>query len=311
VDASCRICGHSTVHAATVTGQFVVRTFHLRHCPNCRFSFVADPLNDQASIYTREYYEGRGADPLVDYDGELQYPNETIRLHEWRGVASAVSSLVPLNTNSRWLDFGCGTGGLVRYCRERLGVDAWGFEQGEAKQLAGSAGTPLVADLGASDLKASFDVVTAIEVLEHLPEPLVELRVVRSLLKPGGLFFATTGNAQPFRGRLERWRYVVPEIHVSYFEPTTLGTAFRTVGLIPEHVGFTPGFQDIIRFKLLKNMRRKRISKLDAAIPWRLATRLVDRRFRLTAQPVGWAPSNASVSASASGAPNQSPTARR
>ena len=40
-------------------------------------------------------------------------------------------------------ELGCGTGGLVRCCREQLGVDVWGFEQGKAEELARSASTPL------------------------------------------------------------------------------------------------------------------------------------------------------------------------
>ena len=138
-------------------------------------------------------------------------------------------------------------------------------------------------------LRGRFNVITAIEVLEHLVDPLAELRRIRSLLADGGLFFYTTGNAAPYRNRLNRWRYVIPEIHVSFFEPRTLELALRKSGFAADFRGFVPGFEDVIRFKILKNLGRKRRSPLESLVPWNLLSRAVDRRFRITAHPIGWA----------------------
>ena len=138
-------------------------------------------------------------------------------------------------------------------------------------------------------LRGRFDVITAIEVLEHLVDPLAELRRIRSLLADGGVFFYTTGNAAPYRNRLNRWRYVIPEIHVSFFEPRTLELALRKCGFDAEFRGFLPGYEDVIRFKILKNLGRKRRSPLEALVPWNLLSRAVDRRFGITAHPIGWA----------------------
>lgn len=286
---ACRICSAATQDAGRAFGRFAERQFDLRRCPACGFAFVANPLTDYAALYSSEYYAGCGADPLVDYAGEVEYPSETIRLYEWRGLVTAVAALVPLSRRTRWLDFGCGTGGLVRYCREVTGADVRGFEQGEAARLADSAGTPL---LGASELEeanGSFDVVTAIEVLEHLIDPIAELERIRRLLSPGGLFLYTTGNAAPHRDDLARWRYVTPEIHVSFFEPRTLSLALRKTGFVPDFRGFLPGFEDVIRFKVLKNLGRKRRSRLEALVPWHVVSRLIDRRLGVTGHPIGWA----------------------
>jgi cyclopropane fatty-acyl-phospholipid synthase-like methyltransferase len=201
----------------------------------------------------------------------------------------AVASLVPLSAETRWLDFGCGTGGLVRYCRQASGAAAWGFERGDAARLARAAGTPLLDESQLAEADESFDVVTAVEVLEHVVDPLAELAQIRRLLVPGGLFLYTTGNAAPHRDQLERWRYVIPEIHVSFFEPRTLSLALRKTGFVPEHRGFLPGFQDVIRFKILKNLGRKRRSRLEVLVPWRGVARVMDRRLGITAHPIGWA----------------------
>ena len=138
-------------------------------------------------------------------------------------------------------------------------------------------------------LAGTIDVVTAIEVIEHVADPLDVLRRVHSLLRPGGLFFYTTGNAQPYRGRLAEWGYVVPDIHISFFEPQTMERALREVGLEPQYTGYLPGFTDIIRFKVLKNLRVRTQSRAEAALPWAAIARAADRRHGVSAHPVGYA----------------------
>jgi SAM-dependent methyltransferase len=146
--------------------------------------------------------------------------------------------------------------------------------------------------IGESQLEGAsggFDVVTAIEVLEHLVDPLTELAQIRRLLKAGGLFLYTTGNAAPHSDHLDRWPYVIPEIHVSFFEPRTLELALRKSGFAADFRGFLPGFEDVIRFKILKNLGRKRRSPLEALVPWKVLSKVVDRRLGVTAHPIGWA----------------------
>lgn len=110
-----------------------------------------------------------------------------------------------------------------------------------------------------------------------------------AVLKKGGLFLYTTRNAEPFRERLLKWRYVVPEIHVSFFGPGTLELALSRTGFTPERIGFRRGHVDVIRFKVLKNLRVKRRSSFEAIVPWTVVARLVDRFHRITELPVGWA----------------------
>ena len=283
------MCASLTESAGSVHGRFSGKDFELRRCPTCGFAFVDPPWTDFAAIYSDAYYERRGADPLVDYVTELERPDRTLRRYEWHGVHERVRTLIELGPAARWLDYGCGTGGLVRHLRATGAYDAVGFEQGWSVPRLREHGIPF---LEADDLQAqegTFDVVTAIEVLEHVVDPVAELRRMRALLRPGGLLFLTTGNSEPYAGRLTSWRYVIPEIHVSFFEPRTLDLAMRKAGLSPTVPGFGPGWTDIIRFKLLKNLRRRSVGRLDGLVPWSMVARAIDRRFRLSAHPVGWA----------------------
>ena len=285
----CQICrGTAFESLGEVVGTVTPRTFRLSRCASCRFVFVANPWLEYDLIYSEDYYNGKGADTKLNYVGEVQSPEQTVRRYEWRGVLERVHALAPVSEHTRWLDYGCGTGGLVEYLRSQA-VDATGFEQGWCLGLLQKNGTPTIREDDFDRNTERFDIVSAIEVIEHTPDPVGVLRSIRRLLKPGGLLFMTTGNAEPFRDRITAWRYVTPEVHVSYFEPATLARALEAAAFEPQFPGYGPGWEDMIRFKLLLTLRRKWSSPFEALVPWGLAARAIDARLKLSAQPVGWA----------------------
>jgi SAM-dependent methyltransferase len=283
----CRICGSATLPLGAKRGKFKLQEFYVRHCDGCGYSFVANPWLDYGAIYSEEYYTGKGADPMVDYLYELENPQASVRRYEWQGILDWVRQAVSLRPETRWIDFGCGNGGLVRYCRNNTSCPVVGFEEGWIKERAESRGVPYLSRAEMEAARGTFDIVTAIEVLEHVPDPLATLREIRSLLKPGGYFFLTTGNAEVFRRNLLEWSYLTPEIHISLFEPRTLARALELTGFRPEFRGFSGGHTDIIRFKILKNIGCRKIAGWERILPWSLLSRLADLRFRISAHPSG------------------------
>jgi 2-polyprenyl-3-methyl-5-hydroxy-6-metoxy-1,4-benzoquinol methylase len=265
-------------------------TFEFSRCPACRLAFVVDARTDFADLYDATYYAGRGADALVDYEAELS-DSRTIRRYEWRGIEQIVGCLTDVGPNTRWLDFGCGLGGLVRHVRESVGCHIVGFEEGYAGEQLAESGLPHVTRSQFEGLAGSFDVVTAIEMLEHTLDPVAELRTIHDLLTPGGVLFLTTGNAAPHSADLTRWSYAkVPDVHISFFEPTTLARALDTAGFEVHDPGSVDGFDDVIRFKVLKSLHVRRRSTWERAIPWKLVSNAVDRRHRVTEMPYGRRP---------------------
>ena len=169
-----------------VHGSYSRRDYHLARCRDCRYAFIVDPWLDYAEIYNDRYYAGQGADPLVDYRFELEHPERSIRRYEWAGIARLVADLTGgPQPRRRWLDYGCGNGGLVRHLRSVRAAEAFGFDEGSITADARARGVPTLdtGDLGR--MAGSFDVVTAIEVIEHTVDPVLELRRMRRRFVPG------------------------------------------------------------------------------------------------------------------------------
>ena len=241
----CRICGSPVDAVGSRYGQFARRSFTIGRCPQCGFACVVDPWLEYDLIYDNEYYEGRGADPHVDYVAALSDPDRTTQKFEWRGVLTCVERIAPVTDATHWLDYGCGVGGLVQYLRGHGIPHAVGFEQGWSVERLVEKGIPYLQAQDLPELAGTFDVVTAIEVIEHAIDPLAELRSMRALLKPGGILFVTTGNAEPYRHKLSEWRYIMPEVHISLFEPGTLALALDKAGFVAEYPGFGRGWTDM------------------------------------------------------------------
>jgi SAM-dependent methyltransferase len=281
----CPICGSTTAPAGHKPGRRTGRSFALQRCNACGFGFVVDPWTDYAQIYDEAYYSGHGSDPLVDYAFEFDQPTRTIRQYEWCGLAHLIAHLTPPPVKG--LDFGCGNGGLVRHLR-RLGQDQiYGFDTGAWAEKARQSGLPILREEELGRHAGTFDIVTAIEVIEHVVDPLAVLRQLRGLLKPGGLLFLTTGNADAAPRDFPSWSYVQPEIHVSYFTSGALAQALRQSGFEPGSARRAPGWAEIIRFKILKNLRVRKVNPLEKILPWRVLTYLADTKYRVSALPIG------------------------
>ena len=137
---------------------------------------------------------------------------------------------------------------MVRFAIEN-GVNAIGFEDGWAADMGRLAGTPILNSSEIKSYSGSFDFISAIEVFEHIPRPVDVLLEIRKLLKPGGILFVTTGNAQPWRNKILSWGYTkCPDVHISFYEPETLARCMRVTGFCPKEFTSLNGFVDIIKF---------------------------------------------------------------
>jgi 2-polyprenyl-6-hydroxyphenyl methylase/3-demethylubiquinone-9 3-methyltransferase len=105
------------------------------------------------------------------------------------------------------LDVGCGGGILAEAMARRAmhvtGIDLAARPLGVARLHALEAGATnldyreIATEALAHDQPASFDVVTCMEMLEHVPDPAAVVRACATLVKPGGWVFFSTLNRSP------------------------------------------------------------------------------------------------------------------
>lgn len=106
----------------------------------------------------------------------------------------------------RVIDIGCG-GGILSESMARLGAEVTGIDLADkplkvAQLHALDAGISVdYQAIAAEDLAqmtpASFDVVTCMEMLEHVPDPASTVQACATLVKPGGRVFFSTLNRNP------------------------------------------------------------------------------------------------------------------
>ncbi len=125
-----------------------------------------------------------------------------LRSHSWRTAENSAAYLLPyLKPSMTILDVGCGPGTITADLAERVapgkllaidsGDDAVRVTAEEISRRNLTNTVILKADIYDPDFQStyheSFDIVHAHQVLQHLPDPIGAMKIMRSLCKPGGL----------------------------------------------------------------------------------------------------------------------------
>ena len=275
--------GHSTLHAATVTGQFVVRPFHLGDSPNCRFSFVADSTT-KLRLHARVLRRARGRSA-----GRLRrrasYPNERsastngaawpVWWARWFRLARTLAGWISAVARADLSAIAGSTSASTRGASKRVRQSTWPALQ-EHLLLPTSLGPT-------SRPGSTWSPRSRCSSTFRSPWSSYASCVASQARGP---VLCDDRQCQPFSGPPRALAYVVPEIHVSYFEPTTLDTAFRTSASSPS-TWIRSRLRGHHSLQAPQEPEAQAHLKARGSDSWNLVSRLVDHRFRLTAQPRG------------------------
>jgi len=163
-----------------------------------------------------------------------------------------IDDIVPL-AGKRVLDIGCG-GGILADAMARKGAEVLGIDlAGKAVKVAqlhaleaqtqGVSYREVSAETLAAEQPESFDVVTCMEMLEHVPDPSSVVRACATLVKPGGhVFFSTINrNAKAFVFAIVGAEYILNLLprgtheFAKFIKPSELAAYARAAGLDLEH----------------------------------------------------------------------------
>ena len=146
------------------------------------------------------------------------------------------------------LDIGCG-GGILAESMARRGAQVTGIDMGAAplsvaRLHALESGTAvdyrqISAEAIAIEAPAQFDVVTCMEMLEHVPDPASVIKACATLVKPGGDIFFSTLNRNPkaFLLAIIGAEYLMKMLprgtheYAKFIKPSELETWARAAGL--------------------------------------------------------------------------------
>lgn len=205
----------------------------LNRCSGCGLMFAAPQPSDRelASIYSASYFKTFGYSP----SSTAAY--RRMKRIACRKLLDDVRRLCPDIPGRRLLDVGSGLGDLLCAARD----DGWtvcGLEQNEwaiaesERIVPGATRCGMLAD---ADWPAeSFDLITCLDVLEHLRDPPESLRQIFHWLRPGGALVITTVDADSWSARLSGWRWVhIHRDHLWYFNRQTLVRLLSAAGFQP------------------------------------------------------------------------------
>lgn len=229
-EAACWVCGQQDlklIRPSQIDGKlgsenFLItnsdygKTAAIYQCNQCGFKQCPD-LSDVISYYETmqdtQYEEGRKQ-----------------RLLQEKKVMAQIKRI---KSSGKLLDIGAGSGILLEAALA-LGFDAEGVEPSRwLHEKAVKLDLPV--HLGVfpqkNALKGPYDIVTLIDVIEHVSNPVELIKEIKKVLKPNGILVVVTPDVDSYMARLLKYKWWHFRIaHIGYFNKQTLNLTLHNAG---------------------------------------------------------------------------------
>ena len=214
--------------------------FKVRRCVECDILFQEEINEPHQHLYQEEYYKNSKTD---------KKNSEIYRYHDERNVSQAASSVWKARVKNirkyvqegNFLDVGCAFGGLLneasRYF-QTVGIDISEYAVKEGKEWCRDKDIYGIFQASLVELpkdkiftEGNFQVITMVEVAEHLSQPRESLEAAYRLLSPGGLLLIQTANFEGWQAKKAgvNYHYFLPG-HLIYYTAASLRKTLQEIG---------------------------------------------------------------------------------
>ncbi|PJZ70576.1 SAM-dependent methyltransferase [Leptospira perolatii] len=175
------------------------------------------PRPKAEELYTEEYYTGSEGFTYKD-ERKTEFYDRYVWIARLKNIGKWKSS-------GNFLDIGCSFGGFLN-CAKELGFSPFGVEvSAYAAQACTARGIKVWNShfLDADLPENFFDVITLVEVIEHLENPRAVFDKLEKILKPGGLLVLQTANFEGWQAKDSGpgYHYYLPG-HLYYYSESNL-----------------------------------------------------------------------------------------
>jgi SAM-dependent methyltransferase len=235
--------------------------FRLVRCRRCGLVYLnpRPGADEVGAYYTRDYWV-----PAAGGEDERDLG---------AGFRRAVSRIVREYPGGKVLDVGCGAGRQASAMQRRglvvSGVDPYQSACAAAREQHGiEALCTTLQEAPFPD--ESFDALTFFDVLEHVHDPLGDLRKALALLRPGGTVVVKAPNIEALQARLlGKWWYLEVPRHLTHFSPATLRRALEVAGFAYVWSHAIPGWRfgaALFEMSLLHWLRAVQFARRGVAV---------------------------------------------
>lgn len=223
-ETRCPIC-----HSSNLTDYTSKNQFNLLRCTSCAFVFVAHVTAEHIDgFYEEEYF--KPGNPRCFSAPSFTW--DMLFNKRW-----ACENFLSEKGFDRYLEIGPSpSGGIIKFFHKDKKIEYVEISEYATEVLVKSGFTvaaPTIEALASSErANNAYDVIVALEVIEHCIDPMAFLASSFKCLRPNGRVFFSTGNIDSIIAtrKKDRWFYIDPPAHVSYFNHKNMQLALLKTG---------------------------------------------------------------------------------
>jgi SAM-dependent methyltransferase len=204
--------------------------FDIYQCHSCRMGITNIPEDfNLLSIYNEDYYQGRQDDGYSDYIG-----SETSLRKEFQRDVKLLLKQFDNKKKLTLLEIGCAYGFFLEESKAHFEVQ--GIEVAkDAVEFCKSRGLKVlegVLDRKQCERFEKFDIITFLDVIEHIPNPNEFFNNLNLITKSGSKLLITTGDFGSLFSKLtgKHWRLMTPPQHVFFYTRKSITKLLNTHG---------------------------------------------------------------------------------